>query len=226
MKKYIEKIIILMEKDDNEISKDLFDALSKVVKKIFNLVSFNICYEIIEERFIDLIYKFIADFKINSLSADSKTDINSREKFKTFLKEKKLIWNKLEEDKKIKLLVEYKSEVIAPQIYAYLQKSVKHIIINYKKEIEDKIYVSNFDERNISIYFQEELDYRKRLKELVDGLEYISLRKDEKEFIYLMYNNGDIRKAKEIAEILKISVQAVHKRITRNTKHYQEINQR
>lgn len=40
-----------------------------------------------------------------------------------------------------------------------------------------------------------------------------------------MYNNGDVRKAVEVAEILKISVQAVHKRITRITEHYQEINQ-
>ena len=45
MRKYIEKIIILMEKDDNEISKDLFDALSNVIRRIFIDVAFNIRYE-------------------------------------------------------------------------------------------------------------------------------------------------------------------------------------
>lgn len=214
-----------MQKNDDEISEDLFNALSKVVKKIFNEVSFNICYEEVEDRLMDLIYKFIKDYKINSLSVNSNTDINSNDEFDIFLKEKNITWNKLQGNQKIELLIEYKSNVIAPKISKYFKKSIKNIIINYKKENEDKVYISDFDDRNISICFQEENDYKKRLKELVDGLEYKSLRKEEKEFIYLMYNNGDVRKAVEVAEILKISVQAVHKRITRITEHYQEINQ-
>ncbi len=214
-----------MQKNDDEISEDLFNALCKVVKKIFNEVSFNICYEEVEDRLMDLIYKFIKDYKINSLSVNSNTDINSNDEFDIFLKEKNITWNKLQDNQKIELLIEYKSNVIAPKISKYFKKSIKNIIINYKKENEDKVYISDFDDRNISICFQEENDYKKRLKELVDGLEYKSLRKEEKEFIYLMYNNGDVRKAVEVAEILKISVQAVHKRITRITEHYQEINQ-
>ena len=225
MKIYLEKIITLMEKGDDEISKDLFNALCKIVKKIFNDVSFNICYEDVEDRLMDLIYKFIKDFKINSLSVNSNTDINSNDEINMFLIEKNITWNELQDNQKIELLTEYKNNVIAPKIYKYLKKSIKNIIINYKKEIENKIFISDFDDRNISICFQEKKDYKSRLKELVDGLEYISLRKKEKEFIYLMYNNGDVRKVKEIAEILKISVQAVHKRITRITEHYQEINQ-
>lgn len=214
-----------MQKSDDEISEDLFNALCKVVKKIFNEVSFNICYEEVEDRLMDLIYKFIKDYKINSLSVNSNADINSNDEFDIFLKEKNITWNKLQGNQKIELLIEYKSNVIAPKISKYFKKSIKNIIINYKKENEDKVYISDFDDRNISICFQEENDYKKRLKELVDGLEYKSLRKEEKEFIYLMYNNGDVRKAVEVAEILKISVQAVHKRITRITEHYQEINQ-
>ena len=173
---------------------------------------------------MDLNYKFVKDFNINSLSAKSNADVNSKDVFNMYLKEKNIIWEKLRDDKKIELLNEYKCNVIVPKIYKYLKKCIKNIIINYKKEIEGEIYISDFDNRYISMCFQEN-DYKKRLKELVDSLEYMSLRKDEKEFIYLMYNDGDIRKVKEIAEILKISVQAVHKRITRITKHYQEINQ-
>lgn len=90
-----------MQKNDDEISEDLFNALCKVVKKIFNEVSFNICYEEVEDRLMDLIYKFIKDYKINSLSVNSNTDINSNDEFDIFLKEKNITWNKLQGNQKI-----------------------------------------------------------------------------------------------------------------------------
>ena len=204
----IRRIIILSCKDNDEISKDLFDEVNKVVIQIFITVAFNIVIEEVEDKLTDLVINFIKELK---------EDIENK-----FLSAGLIAELNFKNEQEI-----YKDQYldrITYKIYIYLRKSVINIIKNQRKKRTKEIPLSFLKEK-IIISETKENNYKERLRELIENLDYISLTNKDKQFIYLMYNNGDVLTVKEIALILKISIQAVYKRINRITKHYQEINQ-